>query len=73
MHWILPGQGFSLPGKDTLILSEKLYTFYQTHENRPLCRHAPEGAIFLVERVRKLGAKISVELAVGQDVFGQHT
>jgi hypothetical protein len=39
-HGILLGEEFALPGKDTVILSEKLYTFCQTHENRPFVRRS---------------------------------
>ena len=34
-HGILLGEEFALPGKDTLILSEKQYTFCQTHKKCP--------------------------------------
>jgi hypothetical protein len=64
-HGILLGEEFALPGKDTVILSEKLYTFCQTHENRPLSTHEAQGAMLPAPRVQKLSPAINVELVGG--------
>ena len=70
-HGILLGEEFALPGKDTVILSEKLYTFCQTHENRPLNRHTPPSFILVFTCAQKLSPSINVELVVGLEVFRQ--
>jgi hypothetical protein len=65
-HGILLGEEFALPGKDTHIPSEKLYTFCQTHEKRPFFQHYGTRAVTLLKSARKVSTIITARLPMAQ-------